>query len=343
VRAQISRLLAVFVVVAVLGAAVPSAASASTARAAQPTRDYCNDLVDYYTVNVVIAFIGGLAQAFSGLGGSDSTTSTTEPFDPEEFRAAFYAAMSPKLEALTARLADEGIKVLRKPFRQQEAVFAKGVALLKAAGLTDKQIKLIANAKIDSQNAQIEDLTKKVKLDDAKLANLGKDFKDDLAQLDQIESGPKVAKAFSLVGSQCGAFPSDRVDCSSVLPASDASQILGEDATRATDEQACEYRGAEPSSGGSTPTVAVAVYDGALAYDTLTRGLTDGKQVKGLGNPAVAVDGFNSAGHTQSCGRTLFETDRKHTVGVAICLAQDAPVSNDILAQTADQVFRNLS
>src|SRR5581483_197661 len=170
VRAQISRLLAVFVVVAVLGAAVPSAASASTAGAAQPTRDYCNDLVDYYTVNVVIAFIGGLAQAFSGLGGSDSTTSTTAPFDPEEFRAAFYAAMSPKLEALTARLADGGIKVLRKPFRQQEAVFAKGVALLKAAGLTDKQIKLIANAKIDSQNAQIEDLTKKVKLDDAKLA-----------------------------------------------------------------------------------------------------------------------------------------------------------------------------
>src|SRR5581483_11777930 len=157
--------------------------------------------------------------------------------------------------------------------------------LLKAAGLTDKQIKLIANAKIDSQNAQIEDLTKKVKLDDAKLANLGKDFKDDLAQLDQIESGPKVAKAFSLVGSQCGAFPSDRVDCASVLPASDASQILGEDATRATDEEACEYRGAEPSSGGSTPTVAVAVYDGALAYDTLTRGLTGGKEVKGLGNP----------------------------------------------------------
>jgi hypothetical protein len=311
------------------GAAVPVATSTLSDR-------YCNAFVDYFTVSFVAEFAAALAKGFADAGNS-ADQKKKQP-SPDEIRSTFLLVFSPKLERVTGVMAQSGERVLRPVFRKQQAVFAHGSALLQDAGLTQKQIDVLAAARVDFNNTALEKLTGKIHIDAKKLTSLAKKFQRELGTLDRTKSASGAAAAFQRVGSECGAFPSSAVDCSKVLPQSEAAAILGTTVTQ--DGKKCAYEAPEPAS-GLTPKVAVEVYDSARAYDKLTKSVT-GQAVQGIGDRAVAHDGYSAYTNVATCGRTLYVAAGKRTIAVALCLPNDAAVTDTQLVDVASGVLQRL-
>jgi hypothetical protein len=338
-RAVFTRVLAATVLTAVAAWGVPAAtASATVANAGTQLSDsYCSAFVDYFTVSFVAEFAAALAKSFSSSGTTD--TNGKPPPDPEVIRATFLLVYSPKLDKLSASLSKGGERVLRPVFKDQQAVFAHGRDLLQQAGLTPHQLDAIASAKIDTSSAALQDLTGTVKLDEKKLTKLAKQFKGELAALDKEKGNRRARAAFERAGSQCGAFPSSTVDCTKVLPQSEAATILGDTATQ--DGHDCAYEGPEPTT-GLQPKVGVEVYDGARAYNGLVKNVKNGTAVSGVGDRASSHAGYTAYGNEKTCGRTLDVLAGDRTIAVALCLANDAEVTDAQLIDIAKGVLTRL-
>ena len=337
-RAAISRLTATTIGLAMLGPLMPavSAGAAVPLAAPTPTDAYCSAFVDYYTASFVAEFAAALAKSFANAG--NSSDQKKPPPDPDEIRSTFLLVFSPKLERVTGQMAKSGERILRPVFRTQQAVFAHGSALLEQAGLTRKQIEVLANARVDDNTAAIKDLTGKVNISDKKLTALAKKFQRELNTLDRTQSSRRATAAFQQVGSKCGAFPSVTIDCTKVLPETEAATILGDTVTK--DGKDCAYEAPQPAV-GLTPTIGVEVYDSARAYDQVTKSVA-GQPAQGVGDRAVLHDGYSAYGNAKTCGRTLVVATTKRTIGVALCLANDAAVTEAQLVQIAQGVLTRL-
>jgi hypothetical protein len=233
--------------------------------------------------------------------------------------------------------------VLRPIFRQNQVVFERGIELLADAGLTDAQIDAIADAPITPSTADVNEITGDLEptITDDELTEIANTFLSAVEGLDFLELNEKQNRALDRSATECGVLPSTSYDCTDLLPATEAEALLGGEVTLGDD--GCAYTGPEPFE-GRTPEIEVVVYDSARALEFLTGALDEVEEVRGIGDAAVAIEGFSANGRTITCGRTLHVADGDHTVVVALCLGGDEPpVSNDQLAQIADFVLERVA
>jgi hypothetical protein len=85
------------------------------------------------------------------------------------------------------------------------------------------------------------------------------------------------------------------------------------------------------------------VYGSDRAYDTLTEPVADAQHVSGIGDDAETFEGYNADGHGITCGRTLIAAAGDRTIVVALCLGDDAEVTDDQLVEIAEGVIERLA
>lgn len=335
-RARCTRWLSAATCAAVLGStAAATSAGAATPRQA-PSDKYCEALQTNYAVLILIGFIS----AFSDIGNDASGDSGGEPVDPDEIRGTFLLVLSPALEGAARELAKGGSKKLRKSFAAQAEVFAKGVDILQEdAGVTDEQIDALRDFELStdpSTASELETVFEDNDIDIDEVKALGKDFAGELD-----DTGPGVGRKqrqeFERLGARCGVTASTEIDCEELFTPEDATAILGVDATR-DDDEVCSYLGPDPDSGLQSE-LAVEVFDTARAYDRITEAALESQAFAGVGDEAIAFDGFSAQGGIKTCGRTLVAQGDDTTIVVALCLPDDAPVSDDMLAQVGTRVL----
>ena len=203
-RGLAARLVALTLSVAMLATLLGVRAGAGVQSASPtPGDSYCSAFGDYYSVSFTVEFIVRLAGSFNTAPSTGSQSK--KQASPNEIRSTLLLLFSPKMEHVTGTLAHGGAAILRTLFKKQQSVFARGVALLQQAGLTRKQIEVLANARVDANNTDIERLTGKVKLSAKKLTNLAESFRRDLQSLGN--GSTKENAAFKSAGTKCGAFP----------------------------------------------------------------------------------------------------------------------------------------
>jgi hypothetical protein len=204
-RGLAARLVALTLGVAILATLLGVGAAADVQSAAPtPGDSYCSAFGDYYKVSFTVEFIVRLAGSFNDTATSTGSQSKKQA-SPDEIRSTLFLVFSPKMEHVTGTLANRGAAILRSLFKKQQSVFARGVVLLQQAGLTRKQIEVLANARVDANNTDIERLTGKAKLSAKKLTDLAKRFRRDLQALGN--GSTKENAAFKSAGTKCGAFP----------------------------------------------------------------------------------------------------------------------------------------
>ena len=330
-RGCLTRLATVVACGALLAAAVPTATGASTRSA--PSAKFCAAFQEYFGASFAVELAASLARSFeeAGDGGPGGGTA-------DEVRNTFYLVLSPKLEKVTRQMSTSGPRVLRATLRKQAEIFAAGVEQLRDLGVTDEQIDALANATLDTTNADLEEETGKLDIKKAELAKAARAFGKKSDELDASAVSEKQRKAYTAAGSQCGTFPSTAVDCETLVTPDEATEVLGVDAKRDPDD--CAYEGPEPET-GLTPALAVDVYESALAFENLTKSAQN-QNVPNVGDDAVALEGYSSFSSTKTCGKTLVVKDGDRTVVVALCLPDDADVPIETLAALAQQVLERL-
>jgi hypothetical protein len=326
-RSRITKL----VVTAGCAAALALAAGAPPAGAAvgraAPSERFCTAFNDYYAASFTAALAVGFAEAF----GEDA-----EGADPDEVRGTLLLVLSPRLEEVTGQLSSSAPKVLRPVFRAQRKSFAKGVAVLEDLGFTTDQLDQLASLSTDVDSAELEGSIGQ-DIDKAELLAAGKDYASTVDDLDAAAFG-NARSAFQRAGSQCGLFPNTSFDCEKLVKPAEADALL-EDATR-TDDEGCEYEGPEPDT-GLQPALAVDVYESARAFERLTEKAQQGQteSVPGVGDDAVASEGYTPFTGFKTCGRTLIAKDGERTVVVAFCPPGDTDVANETLTDVATKVL----
>ncbi len=342
--ARIIRATALAVTLALVPTLAPAPASATVGRAPL-TDDYCSAFSEFYSVTVLVEFSVALFEAFSrapgdaeGSAGSPSADGDDLP-DADQLRASYYALLSPKLSAVTAELARTSPRALKPLFRQQREIFERGVDLLRDVGIPEAQIDAIAVVSIDSATAEVSQLTGDVDIDDDALDTLAREFLVELDAFDDVDVSPKAERILDRSSSECGITPSVAYDCDEVLPESEAEAILGDTVT--LEDEGCDYTGPEPVD-GLTPEIEVLVYDSARAFD-LVIGPVPTDDVAGIGDQAVALEGFNADGHSITCGRTLVVTEGDRTIVIALCLGGDDPeVTDEQLVEITEGVLQRI-
>jgi hypothetical protein len=343
-RARFVRATVVASVLALMTTFVPAPAGAVTRRAPL-TDDFCSAFGEFYTVTVLVEFSVALFEAFSqvpddaeGSEGSTSADGDDVP-DADQLRASYYALLSPKLAAVTNELARTAPRVIKSVFRQQSEIFDRGVELLRDAGIPESQIDAIADGAVDSTTAEVSQLTGEVDISDDAIETLARDFLVELDAFDAIDVSPKAERTLDRASSECGITPSVAYDCHDVLPESEAEAILGDTVT--LEDEGCDYKGPEPVD-GQTPEIEVLVYDSARAFDVVV-GPVETEDVEGIGDQAVALEGFNADGHTITCGRTLVVADGDRTIVTALCLGDDdREVSDEELVEITEDVLERI-
>jgi hypothetical protein len=309
-RRSVGRCVATVVCVAMLGVAAGTNAGATTAsKTAVPSDDFCVSFTDYFQV----VFALQLITAFAALGESSPKTT------PEDARNLFLLVLSPKLERLTRHMVAEPKTHLRKLFTKQNKSFRVGIDLLRSIGFTDKQLQVLAKSALDSSDAELKRVVGEVKVSQTRIKAAAKTFGKQGATLDLGTVGTKDQRALARVGSACGTFPSP-VDCATLVTSAEAAAVLGGPATKA-DTNGCGYDGAEPPV-GTKPQLYFDVYTSARAFATITKG-THNQNVPGIGDAAVALDGFKTFSLDNTCGKSLAVKDGDRVVVVALCLADD--------------------
>jgi len=330
-RGRLTRLVTVVACSTLLVGGVPTAVGASTRSA--PGAKFCSAFQEYFGASFAVELAASLARSFEEAGDGGSSGGTAE-----EVRNTFYLVLSPKLEKVTRQMSTSGPRVLRATLRKQAEIFATGVEQLRGLGVTDEQIDALANATLDTTNADLEEQTGKLDIKKAELTKAAREFGKKSDELDVSAVSDKQRKAYTTAGSQCGTFPSSEVECETLVTPDEANRALGVDTKRDPDD--CAYAGPEPAT-GIAPALAVDVYESALAFENLTKSAQN-QNVPNVGEDAVALEGFSSFSSTKTCGKTLIVQDGDRTVVVALCLPDDADVPIETLTALAQQILERL-
>lgn len=338
-RTRWTRWLAAATCVAVLGStAAATSAGAATPRQA-PSDKYCEALQTNYAVTILLGFIS----AFSDIGNDASGDSGGEPVDPDEIRGTFLLVLSPALESTARELAKGGSKKLRKVFAAQAKVFARGVEILQDdVGLTDEQIDSLREINLSTDPGSAGDLETVFEdndIDEDEVKALGNDFGGEFEDA-ASGAGPKQRQEFERLGTRCGVTASTEIDCGELITPEEATAALGAEATR-DDGETCSYLGPDPDSGLQSE-LAVEVFDTAKAFDRITEAATESQTLDGVGDEAIAFEGFSAQGGIKTCGRTLVAQGDDTTIVVALCLPEEAEVSDDALVGLGTQVLDRL-
>jgi hypothetical protein len=316
-------------VLLLLAATAPVAAADPKPSAQPPTRGACEAFADYFQIEYLVAF----ASAFASLGGKQ------QPKDAEaQIRDTFHLILSPKLQKITETLAAGTRPPARRLFVQQGKVYAKGVALLEGVGLTKDQIQKLSELDLKPET-DLQQVIGDVQLDKQELNRAVKKFGATTANLDLNEATAKERAAFQAAGTACGVFPA-ALDCATVVTRAEAGSLLGATPKVANEDGTCTYTVAARSAGGDDAVLAVDAYKSSLAYDRLTSSAQN-QAVPGVGDAAVAVDGFNAFSSIKTCGRTLITKQAEQTVVVAACTGAPLPTT-DALAGVATKVLERL-
>lgn len=317
-------LVAAVAVAALLLGTVPVAAA--PAAGTDPTPEACEAFADYFQIEFLIAF----ASAFAQVGEKQDAEKAQDAI-----RDNFHLILSPKLEQVTQTLADGTDPSLRKLFKQQQQAFAKGVALLEGVGLSKDQIEKLSTVEL-TPDTDLQAVVGDVDLDKKALAKAVKKFGASADSIDITDATSKQKTAFTAAGASCGVFPVG-VSCKVAVTNDEAVALLGAPVTVAKDDETCVYTASDTTGASDDVELAVDVYDSALAFDRLTKS-TQNQSVPGVGDAAIAADGFTSFSSAKTCGRTLFVKQGERTVVVAACNG-DTPPSAEALAGIATNVL----
>ena len=339
-RTRCTRWLAAATCAAVLGSTAAAASAGASAPRPAPSDKYCEAVQTNYAVTILIGFIS----AFADIGNDASGDSGGETADPDEIRGTFLLVLSPALESTSRELAKGGSKRLRKIFAAQGKVFARGVEILKDdVGLTDEQIDALSNIELSTDPnsaSELETVFEDNDIDEDEVKALGKDFAQQLKDTGLADIGPKQRQEFERLGTRCGVTASTEFACEDLINPEDATAILGVEAT-VDDDEPCAYLGPDPETGLQSE-LAVEVYESARAYERFTESATESDTFDGVGDKAISFEGFSVGGSIKTCGRTLVAVAGERTIVVALCLPDDAPVSDDVLTQIGTQVVDKL-
>jgi hypothetical protein len=332
-QGRAARVAAALVCTAMLGAATVSNASATAARKPTvPSDRFCTAFGDYFQIVFQLQFV----TAFASLGESKPKTT------PDDARNLFLLVLSPKLERVTRQMVVEPKTHLRALFTKQNKSFRVALDLLRGVGFTDKQLVVISKSALDTSDAELKRVVGEVKATKAQMNAAAKKFGKQGVTLDLGTVGAKDQRALARVGSACGTFPS-AVDCATLVTSAEAAAILGGPATKA-DSNGCAYDGPEPPV-GTKPQLGFDVYTSARAFATITKG-TQNQNVPGIGDDAVALEGFKTFSLDSSCGKSLAVKSGDRVVVVALCLAgangDNADVPVDTLVGVARQILARL-
>jgi hypothetical protein len=329
---RLTRLVATFACAGLLGASQVGVAGATTARA--PSDRFCSAFRDYFQASFGVSLAASFAEAFDDVDDRTDTGSST----PDEIRNSFYLVLSPKFEQVTKVMAASGPRVLRKTFRAQSKAFAVGVDLMRDLGVADEQLDAIADAPVDLESADLEQQTGDLGISKAELAEAAEEFGKQRDQIDVEDVGDAQRAAYTTAGSRCGAFPSSDIACETLVTPVEAAAILGVPAQR---DEGCEYEGPEPDT-GVTPAFGLDVYESAAAFETLTKNAQN-QDVPGVGDAAVALEGYSVFSGIKTCGTTLVVRAGDRTIVVALCLPDEADVPIGTLTNLADQVLERVA
>ena len=149
-------------------------------------------------------------------------------------------------------------------------------------------------------------------------------------------------EAFESAASDCGVVPDPEVECETLVTDDEATALLGGELSETqTGTSGCAWVGPETEAGDSN-SLAVEVYSSRFAYERLTGQLAGvGEPVAGLGDEAVALEGFSSQTLGSTCGRTVVALLGERTLQVALCLG-DTPVTIDQVVAVAQQAAGRL-
>ena len=313
--------------VLVAGASLPAASASGPREGSAPTRAACDAFADYFQVEYLIAF----ASAFAGYGDKKKAEDTAA-----EIRDTLHLILSPKLEQITRTLADGTNPVLRKLFVRQARGFARGVGLLERVGLTKAQIQKLSELDLKPET-DIQQVVGDVNLDKGELERAVKEFASSTKSIDLNQATSRQRRAFAAAGTACGVFPLG-VDCVNVVTTDEAAGVLGVPVTVKDEDGTCTYTGPADKTQDASE-LAVDIYESSLAFDRLTESAQSQSQnVPGVGDAAIALEGFNAFSSTKTCGRTLIAKQRERTVVVAVCTG-DNPPSTEALAVLATNVL----
>jgi len=220
---------------------------------------------------------------------------------------------------------------------QQRKAYAKGVALLERVGLTKEQIQKLSELAL-APETDLQQVLGDVQVDQQELDRAVKQFGAATASLDLNEATSRERTAFRSAGTACGVFPAE-LGCKEVVTAEEASTLLDARAKGTNEDGSCTYT-AVSSASQDDAVLAVDVYESSLAFDQLTSS-TQNQDVPGVGDAAIAIDGFNSFSRSKTCGRTLITKQGERTVVVASCTGATPPAV-DVLAGIATKVLDRL-
>lgn len=310
----------------VLGATIPAAAARQGRATPEPSPAACEAFADYFQIEFLIAF----ASAFASLSDSkDAAASATQ------IRDTLHLILSPKLEQVARILARGTDSPLRALFTQHAEAFGAGVDLLEGVGLTKRQVRALS--KLDLKpDTDLQAVVGDVNLNKKKLNAAAATFHDAAKAVDLNRATSKQKQAFRAAGIVCGVFPDGDLDCEQVVTPDEAAALLGTPATAKNEDGTCVYTPRTPVKGDDTE-LAVDMYKSALAFDRLAVSAQN-QTVPGVGDAAVALDGFASFSNTKSCGRTFITKQGERTVVVASCAGTSAP-SVEALAAVASNVL----
>ena len=326
---RIARLALISTLAAGLGVATALPAGAQRSRGAE-VPEYCESFGEYYEVSFAIALVTGFAEAF-GEGGE---------LDADQARNVAYLILSPKLEPLTAELADAAPRALRRLFEVQADVYAQGVELLRGLGLTQEQIDAIAEADLGNfgdpdEFTATNEITKQQVTDAA--AELGEAIDDAKGR---VEPTPRQERAFDKLANSCGTTPDDSVDCDELVPDADVEALIGE---VAEESGSCQWEAVEPET-GLTPKLAVQVFRSAATYEDRKESNAERlTEVTGIGDEAFITPGFTSQTSGSTCGKTIYVLDGSDTIMASLCQPDDVDPSDDQMTQLADFVIGQLA
>lgn len=308
--------------------ALTSTASAATTEA-PPSSGACKSFGEFYSVQFLLAFVGGFADAAAG---------PDKKAEVADAKSVAQLIFSPKLQKVTAELATTAPKVLRKGWSKAATAYGEGVKILRDLGLTAKQIKQLANAELTQNNkVDSKEFNDKYHVTKAELTAAGRKFKKVQTSIFKKATRAEGA-ALQTLSVGCGVTPDTSVACSTLVPDAEVEALVGP----ITDSNgSCSWDGTKGST-GLKPEVAVEVYRNPDVFTERTKKLSDTSPVSGVGDDALLASGFSSSNRGATCGKTLYVQSGSDTIVVALCLPNDIDPTEAQIVDVAKNVLTRL-